>query len=196
MRKILLGLALALAAAPLTAESYDLDPNHTEVGFEAVRFTLDHIRGRFTSFKGTVDIDDSDASKSTVSLSIDAASVQTGVEMRDKHLRSGDFLDVSRTPTIEFKSTAVVKTKDGYNLTGDLTIRGITKPVTLQAALSEPIDAGKMGVRRGFNLRGTINRFDYNVGWDKKTPGGTLIVGENVALIIDGELTQKPAAAK
>jgi len=189
MRKTLLGLALALAASPLAAAPYDIDPSHTEIGFEAVHLSVTHVHGRFTGFSGTVDLDSKDLTKSKVTLSIDAATVQTGVDRRDNHLKSADFFDVTNTPKITFTSTKIVKTKDGYDLTGDLTIRGVTKPVTLQAQISDDTDMGPMmGVRRGFSLRGSINRFDYNVGWSMKTPGGTLIVGENIALNIDGEL--------
>jgi len=195
MRKTLFGLLTALLAVPLagslTAQSYGFDPNHTVIGFEALHLGFTHIPGKFTSYTGALDIDEKDPSQSALSLTIEAASVDTGVEFRDKDLRSEKFFDVAKNPAITFKSTKIVKTKDGYDLTGDLSIHGVTKPVTLQAQLSDAQDMGKMGTRRFFNLRGSISRFDYGITWGAKTPGGTLIVGENVALVIDGELVKK-----
>jgi polyisoprenoid-binding protein YceI len=188
MRKSLLGLALALLAAPLAAQGYNIDPNHTEVGFEVVHLTISHVRGHFATFSGTVDLDEKDLTKSQVTLSVDAASVLTGIEKRDNHLKSPDFFDVAADPKITFKSTAIAKTKDGYDLTGDLTIHGITKPVTLQAQLSDTIDVGAQmgGVKRGFSLRGTISRKDYQLG--TKFPEAML--KDAVALVIDGELAK------
>lgn len=193
MRSALLGLAFVLAAASLPAQSYKIDPMHTEVGFEVVHMTLSHVRGDFDKYSGTVDLDEHDLQKSKVTLSIDASSVNTRVGMRDKDLRSDHFFDVAKTPDITFASTKVVKTADGYTLTGDLSIHGVTKPVTLEATLTDPVDVGaKMGgVRRGFSLRGSINRMDYKVG-----PNMPMMISDKVELIIDGELIKAGKTAQ
>ncbi|HTB21509.1 MAG TPA: YceI family protein [bacterium] len=192
MRSALLGLALVLGAASLSAQSYKIDPMHTEVGFEVVHMTLSHVRGNFAKFSGTVDLDEHNLEKSKVSLDVDASSVNTRVGMRDKDLRSDHFFDVAKTPDITFESTKVAKTADGYALSGNLTIHGITKPVTLDATLTDPVNVGPMmgGVRRGFSLRGSIHRLDYKVG-----PGNTMMISDKVELMVDGELIKQSDVA-
>ena len=193
MRNTLLALGLALAAAPLSADIYTLDASHTEVGFQVTHLSVAKVRGRFTAYDAKIDINEKDVTKSKISISIDAASVSTGNPKRDGHLQNEDFFDAAKNPKIAFKSTKIAKAADGgYSVTGDLTIRGVTKPVTLKASLSEPFETDWGTVKRAFSLSGAINRFDYQVGWNKKTKTGSLVVAEEVQLVIDGEI-DKPA---
>jgi polyisoprenoid-binding protein YceI len=184
-----LGLALA-AAAPLAATTYTFDKAHTEIGFEVTHLGVSKVRGHFTDNTATITLDDADLTKSTVEISIPVASVSTGQPKRDADLQGEDFFGAEKNPNITFKSTKVVKTADGYDLTGDFTIHGVTKPLTLKAKISDVFDGGWGMTKRGFSLRGSINRFDYGVVWGAKTPGGTLVVSETVDLVIDGELLQ------
>jgi polyisoprenoid-binding protein YceI len=192
MRKsLLLAFGLALATSPLAASNWALDQSHTEIAFETTHLGIAKVRGRFTQADAKITLNDKDLTKSKVEISIPVKSVSTNNEKRDGHLQSGDFFAADKNPNISFKSTKIAKDGDAYALTGDLTIRGVTKPVTLKAQISEPIATDWGFNKRAISLRGSINRFDYGVAWGNKTKAGSLIVGEKVDLIIDGEIDQK-----
>ncbi len=176
--------ALALAALPaLGQDAYTIDPVHSEIGFK-VRHLLAKVSGRFTKFSGSIKVDPADIAKSSVEVSIDAASVNTDNEARDKHLKSPDFFDVAKFPAITFKSTAVKEVSKGkLQITGDLTIKGVTRSVTFPIT-----NAGThAGMKPGTTLAGfvdgalRINRMDYGV---KYGPG---IVGDDVDIELDIE---------
>jgi len=198
MRSSLLSLAavLAVAASPLSASSWHFDTHHTEVGFEVVHLGVSKVRGHFKDYSGVIQLDDKDLSKSKVELTIPVASVDTGTAKRDSDLQGDNFFGAEKNPNITFKSTKISKTADGYDLTGDLTIHGTTKPVTLKATITDAVATDWGAIKRGFSLRATINRFDYNVNWGAKTKLGTLVASENVALVIDGEIDQDQADGK
>ncbi|HTW24929.1 MAG TPA: YceI family protein [Candidatus Baltobacteraceae bacterium] len=194
MRKLVLafGLAAFLAVPALAATTtWTLDPNHTNAQFTVRHLGISNVQGEFTKIAGTVVLDDANPSNSSVDVTIDANSIDTRVAMRDNDLKSEHFLDVAMYPTITFKSTKVAKTADGYTVTGNLTIRGVTKEVTLTVgALSDPRKdpmSRTGGSRRGAAASLTINRQDFGVAAD---PG---MVGDEVAIQIDLEMTA-PAA--
>ena len=175
---------LALAALPaLAQDTYRIDPVHSEVGFK-VRHLLSKVSGRFTKFSGTIQVNPADLSKSTVEVSIDAASITTDNETRDKHLRSADFFDVAKFPVITFKSTAVKEVAKGkLEVTGDLTMHGVTKRVTFPIT-----NAGTQpGMRPGSVVAGfvdgalTLNRQDFGVSYGKG------LVGDDVAIELNVE---------
>ena len=175
---------LALAALPaLAQDTYRIDPVHSEVGFK-VRHLLSKVSGRFTKFSGTIQVNPADLSKSTVEVSIDAASITTDNETRDKHLRSADFFDVAKFPVITFKSTAVKEVSKGkLEVTGDLTMHGVTKRVTFPIT-----NAGTQpGMRPGSVVAGfvdgalTLNRQDFGVSYGKG------LVGDDVAIELNVE---------
>lgn len=191
MRKTLLSLGLLLAAAPLAAGDYKIDAAHTEIGFQVTHLGIAKVRGRFTEADAKIKLNEKDLTKSKIEISIPVKSVSTGAAKRDGHLQSGDFFLAEENPNITFKSTKIVKTAEGYDLIGDFTIRGITKPITLKAQIGEPLATDWGFNKRAFSLRGQINRFDYGVAWGNKTKAGSLVVGELVDLIIDGEIDEK-----
>lgn len=190
MRNALLGLALALAVGSLPASDWKLDPAHTEVGFVTTHLKFAKVRGQFTGYDGKISLNDKDLTKSSVELTVQVSSVETGNPKRNGHLQTDDFFNAEKYPEIKFKSTKIKKDRDGYKLSGDLTIRDVTKPVTLSAKISEPFKTDWGATVRGFSLNGEINRFDYGVAWGK-TNGGSLVVGETVGLEIQGEIDQK-----
>lgn len=198
MRKtpLFLALGLALATAPLAASTWTIDPAHTEIGFEVTHLAIAKVRGRFTKADAKIELNDKDLSKSKIEISIPVSSVSTGAEKRDGHLQTPDFFDAAKTPNITFKSTKIVKTAEGYDLTGDFTIRDVTKPLTLKAKLSDAFLTDWGTNKRALSLRGSINRFDYGVAWGKKTAAGSLVVSETVDLIIDGEIDEAKPEAK
>jgi polyisoprenoid-binding protein YceI len=192
MRLALMALSLGLLAAPLAATPYDIDSAHTEIGFETIHLSVAKVRGRFTDYSATIDLNDKDLTKSQVQISINAGSAQTGVERRDGHLKGEDFFNVEKTPNITFKSSSITKNPaGGYLVSGELGIRGVTKTVKLKAVISDAFATDSGGTKRAFSLEGSINRFDYGVGWNKKTKTGSFVVGEQVKLVIDGELDKQ-----
>ncbi len=175
---------LALAALPaLAQDTYKIDPVHSEISFK-IRHLLAKVNGRFTKFSGDIQVDAKDITKSTVEVSIDAASINTDNEARDKHLRSDAFFDVAKYPTITFKSTSVKEVSKGkLEVTGDFTLHGVTKRITFPIT-----NAGTMaGMQPGSVVGGftdgalTINRNEYGI---KTFPGA---LGDDVAIALNVE---------
>ena len=190
-----LAFALAFSAASARAEkeTFVIDNNHTEIGFK-VRHFVSKVGGHFGKFDGTIVLDRTKPEESSVAIKIAAASVDTGNPAREKHLNSPDFFDTAKFPEISFKSTKVAaKGKDTFDVTGDLTMLGVTKPVTLTVdALSPEITDPWSGQRRGLSAVTTINRKDFGMGWNAPAGGGVML-SENVEITLDLEMT-RPAA--
>jgi polyisoprenoid-binding protein YceI len=167
------------------AGTWDLDPVHSHIGFAARHLMVSKVRGRFTKFDVQVVTADNPLD-STVTASIDTNSVDTGNEMRDDDLRSERFLDTASHPLMTFRSTSVTAEGDKYKVTGDLTIRGVTKPVTLDVEVGGFGPDPYGGTRAGFSARTDINRNDFGVSFNAPVPGGVM-VSEKVAIDIDGE---------
>jgi polyisoprenoid-binding protein YceI len=186
---VVVGLAAAMALPALAdTTTWTIDPNHANAQFFVKHLGISTVQGEFTKVTGTVTVDNSDITKSTVDVTIPADTIYTRVAMRDNDLKSEHFLDVAKYPDITFKSTSITKTGDDtYDLNGDLTIRGVTKPVTLKVSdLSKPIDVKMMGGwRQGASATLTINRQDFGVAAD---PG---MVGNDIRILIDLEMTHK-----
>jgi polyisoprenoid-binding protein YceI len=190
-----LAATLSLPAAAATS-TWQIDPNHSAAQFAVRHLAISTVRGAFTKVNGTIQLDDKDISKSSVEVTIDADSVDTRVPNRDKDLRSDHFFDVQKYPTITFKSTKVEQVEPGkLKVTGDLTIHGVTKPVVLD--VEGPTGAVKDpwgNQRAAANATTKINRQDYGVKWNATMDGGGVVVGDDVAITIDVEMVQKPAA--
>ncbi len=192
LRFPVLAVALALVAGSAVAIAepltYKLDTNHTLVAFR-VRHFFAKVQGRFKDFAGTINFDDKDMAKSTVDVTIQTASITTENDRRDTHLRSPDFFAADSFPTITFKSTKVVPGPNNSALVyGDLTMRGITKPVTLEANfLGEMADA-RMGRKiAGFDAKTSVNRKDYNILWNRVLDQGGTMLGDDVAIELQVE---------
>jgi polyisoprenoid-binding protein YceI len=191
MMKRLVPFLVALAAPALAlAEvvTWNIDPAHTQTNFAVRHLVISTVRGEFKKTTGTVKIDEQDPAKSNVDVTIDAASIHTREDKRDEHLRSPDFLEVQKYPTITFKSTKVEKASgDKYKLTGDLTIHGTTKPVVLDASLTQQIKDPWGKTRMGVQATTKINRQDFGVKWSKMVEAGP-VVADEVNIEIQGEL--------
>ena len=196
MKRLALAVLLLPSLALAEAATWNIDPSHTQATFTVRHMVISNVKGEFQSTKGVVKIDDKDLAKSMVDVTIDAASIHTREDKRDAHLRSPDFFDVERYPTITFKSTKVEKAGgDRYKVTGDLTMHGVTKPVVLDAALTPQVK-GMMGeVRRGAQATTRVNRQDYGLKWNKTIEAGPL-VGDDVAIEINAELIKAQADGK
>jgi polyisoprenoid-binding protein YceI len=193
-RKALQSLALAcsLFALPVLAEpvAWEIDMAHTRVGFSVAHLVVSEVEGNFKTFSGSALLEEKDLTKSVLELSIDAASLDTGSADRDKHLKSADFFDVQNHPKITFKSTKITKAGKGYKIKGDITIRGVTKPVTLDATLSEPITNPWGKQVRGGKISGKVKRGDFGLAWNKTLDKGGVLVGEDVTIAIKFELNK------
>jgi polyisoprenoid-binding protein YceI len=194
-------LALLLAiSAPVAAlaqtSTWTMDPNHAHATFTIRHMAITNVRGEFRKVSGTVKLDEKDVAKSSVEATIDAASIDTRVADRDNHLRSPDFFDVAKYPTITFKSTKVENAGEGkLKVTGDLTMHGVTRPAVL--AVEGPTKEIKdpMGKsRRGIAASTTLNRKDFGLTWNKVIEAGP-VVGDEVKIEIEAELI-KDAAEK
>jgi polyisoprenoid-binding protein YceI len=191
-----LAVALSLPAAAATS-TWQIDPNHSAAQFAVRHLAISTVRGAFTKVNGTVQLDDKDISKSTVEVTIDAASVDTRVADRDKDLRSDHFFDAEKYPTLTFKSTKAERVAPGkLKVTGDLTIHGVTKQVVLDVeGPTAPVKDPWGNQRAAANATTKINRQDFGVKWNAKMDNGGLVVGDDVAITIDVELVQ-PGPAK
>jgi polyisoprenoid-binding protein YceI len=189
-----LAAALSLPAAATTS-NWQIDPNHSSAQFAVRHLGLSTVRGAFTKVNGSIQFDDKDVTKSSVDVTIDAASVDTRVEGRDKDLRSDHFFEVEKYPTLTFKSTKVEQVEVGkLKVTGDLTIHGVTKQVVLDvegptAAVKDPWG----NQRAAASATTKINRQDFGVKWNAKMDNGGWVVGDDVAITIDLEMVQKGA---
>jgi len=184
---------LALApAARAEKETYVFDKPHTDLAFK-VRHFVSKVGGRFTKFDGTIELDRANPAASTVTLKIEAASIDTGNPTRDKHLNSPDFFDTAKFPEITFSSTKVVaKGKEAYDVTGDLTIKGVTKPVVLTVTANGFANDGRGGQKTGFDVAGKINRKDFGVNWNSIVDGNAML-SDDVDILITVEANKKKA---
>ncbi|HAH06314.1 MAG TPA: hypothetical protein DCM05_07265 [Elusimicrobia bacterium] len=183
---------LSLTAGPSAAvEVGRIDAAHSSVAFRIKHMGISTVPGRFSVFRGTITLEKEESTAAKVEVEIEAASIDTGVEGRDKHLRGPDFFDVQRFPLIRFTSTKVTKrVKDRFKLTGDLTMHGVTKPVTLDVTFGGSAKDPKGGRRGAFSASGKLNRKDFGIVWNKTLDSGGLLIGEEVALVIDIEAFQ------
>lgn len=178
-------IATPLIATPLPG-TYVLDASHSSVEFVARHLMISKTRGRFGRFSGTFEIA-GDPLASRVEVEIDAASIDTGDARRDEHLRSPDFFDVANHPTLSFRSTGVVPDGDQWRVTGDLTIRGVTHPVSLNASY-EGTGADPWGnVRFGLTASGKVNREDWGLTWNQALEAGGVLVSKDITLELSAE---------
>jgi polyisoprenoid-binding protein YceI len=169
------------------AGAWTIDPTHTTVEFIGRHLVFTKVRGRFTDVAGSVSISD-DPNASSLEVTLDTASVTTGNPDRDGHLKSADFFDVEAHPTITFKSTAVEWKGNEGTVTGDLTVRGVTKPITLDVELSGVVTDPWGGDRAVFSARGEVNREDWGLVWNMALESGGLLVSKNIHFEIETEL--------
>jgi polyisoprenoid-binding protein YceI len=176
-----------------TRTTWTFDPVHTEVGFRVRHMMVSNVKGKFTKVTGTILEDDSNPTNTYVEVDIDAASIDTGNEQRDTHLRSADFLDVENFPTITFKTTNLdFEDEENVKVSGELTIRGTTRPITLNATI------GGRGTNpwgqevAGVSLTGKLNRKDWGLNWNVALETGGVVVGETVTIDIEIEAVKQP----
>jgi polyisoprenoid-binding protein YceI len=194
-RRILPAAVLLCLVSPglLHAAQWEFDPEHTGVHFKVRHLMVSSVRGEFEKVTGKIVYDEADVTKSTADITIDPASINTRVAKRDEHLRSPDFLDVKKYPAITFKSKRVEKAGDGtLKMTGDLTIRDVTKEVVLAVEGPSPEIRDPWGNHRvGGQATAKIHRKDFGLAWNKVVEAG-VVVGDEVEITIDVEIYKKP----
>jgi polyisoprenoid-binding protein YceI len=198
MRRHILAIVLAaVLAVPAVsrASTWEIDAAHTSAQFAIRHLMVSTVRGDFRKVSGNVNLDDQDVTKSTVDATIDVASINTGIAKRDDHLRSAEFFDVAKYPAMTFKSKKIEKGsgEGNYKITGDLTLRGVTKEVVLDFEGNlKPVKSPQGKTIIGGTASTKINRKDYGLTWNAALETGGVAVGEDVAITIDIEMT--PAA--
>jgi polyisoprenoid-binding protein YceI len=185
-----------VAVAPAAAETWQLDPAHTSAQFSVTHMMVSTVRGAFGATSGTVEYDGTSVASIKVDATIDTTTITTHNEKRDGHLKSPDFFDVAKFPTITFKSTKVIPGADGaFKLVGDLTMHGVTKEVTLDVdALSKVIKEKSGRSRVGTSATTKINRQDFGVKWNSSLDGGGVVVSDTVKITLDIEAVLAPPA--
>jgi polyisoprenoid-binding protein YceI len=170
------------------AGTWAIDPVHSEVSFTVRHMMVSKVRGRFDKFEGTV-VTAEDPLASTVTASVDLASINTGQEQRDAHIRSADFFEVEKYPTMTFTSTALKAAEEGFVLEGDLTLKGVTRTVAFNLEVSGFGPDAYGGTRAGFSAETQINRMDYGVSFNGPIPGvpGGVAVSEKVTINLEIE---------
>jgi polyisoprenoid-binding protein YceI len=169
---------------------YTIDPIHSHVGFSVRHLVAAKVRGEFTEYSGTVTIGDS-AESSTVEATVSAGSITTNNEMRDGHLKSPDFFDLENHPTMTFKSTSIKANGSNYTMTGDFTLRGVTKTVDFDLEFLGTGPSAQPGVTMaGFEAKTEIDRRDFNVNFDATLENGGLVVGNKITLEMNIEISK------
>lgn len=185
-------IALALPAFAF-ASTWTIDPDHSNIGFKVRHLMVSNVKGSFEKHTGVVEIDDKDITKSKVEVSIDTNSINTNVQKRDEHLRSADFFDVAKYPTMTFVSKKVAKAgKDKLKVTGDLTLHGVTKQVVLDVEGPTKESKDPWGnIRKGATATTKINRKDFGLVWNAALETGGVAVGEEITITLEIEMIRK-----
>ena len=175
---------------------WQIDPAHSAAHFSVRHLMISNVRGEFSKVSGNVVLDPSDLTKSTVEVIVDATTIDTREPQRDEHLRSADFLDVANHPSITFRSKQITAAGAGrFKVTGDLTIRGVTRAVTFDVdGPTPPVKDPWGNVRAGVSATAKINRKDFGLVWNALTEAGGVVVGDEVSITFEAELIQKAPA--
>jgi polyisoprenoid-binding protein YceI len=174
-------------AAPGTVTTWKLDPAHSVAEFKVKHMMISNVKGTFSGLSGSLQLDEADRTHSSVEASIDVSTIKTGDDQRDGHLKSADFFDVEKFPTLTFKSTNIDSTGGAdYEVTGDLTIHGVTNPVIFAVEdVSEPSKDPWGNQRIGLSATTKINRKEFGLSWNSALEAGGLLVGETVTIMLE-----------
>jgi polyisoprenoid-binding protein YceI len=179
----------------MTTSNWSIDATHSGINFSIRHMVVSKVRGRFARYTGTIDIDDGDLTRSVVEATIDASSIDTGTPQRDAHLRSPDFFDVERFPQLRFRSNRIEKLDDArYRLIGALTIRDVTREVSLDVDYGGRAKDPWGNERIGFVVKTAIDRKDFGLGWNQVLEAGGVLVGDRVDIELEVQAVKGAAA--
>ncbi|UCE66595.1 MAG: polyisoprenoid-binding protein [Candidatus Zixiibacteriota bacterium] len=188
-RVFVLFSAVFTLSASTWADVWNIDKPHTSVGFTVRHMVVTKVHGQFKDFDGEIEFDGKNVETGLANITIRMASIDTENQKRDDHLKSADFFDVEKFPMMSFKSKKMIKGEgDNFKITGDLTIKDVTKEVTLDAVFNGTIKDPWGGTRAGFSATGKINRQDFGVKWNQALETGGFLVGDEVTINIETEL--------
>ena len=192
--RLVFSILVLMAPAAVSASTWKINPDHSSIQFQVRYMTVVNVKGSFDKFQGTVKLDEKNPAKSSVNVAIDSTSINTGVEKRDEHLRTDDFFDCAKYPTITFVSKKVTPAGKGkLKVIGDLTMLGVTKEVVLDVDGPTPEIKDPWGnIRRGATARTKINRQDFGMTWNKVLDTGGIMIGNEVNIIMEVELVKEP----
>ena len=186
---LIIGLLLLSSLSMAQSTKWAYDASHAKVGFSILHFGISETEGRFTKYEGTVRADEPDFSDAKINITIDVNSIDTDEEKRDEHLKSADFFDVAKYPSITFKSKSFKSIgKNTYELVGDFTMHGVTKEIKLKAMYKGTVVDPYENTKAGFKISGVIDRTDYGLEWNGVLAAGGVLVGDEVELDINIEL--------
>jgi len=188
---IVLTLSVLAGSMPASAAEYAIDTSHSAIQFKVRHMGISSVTGHFSVFDGTLAFDSEEMKAGSVDVRIDTASIDTDDEKRDEHLRAADFFDVAEYPEMRFESTGVEVRGDELAVSGNLTIRGVTRPVVLEAEFNGRIVDPWGNTRVGFEASTTINRTDFGLTWNKLLETGGLVVGEDVKITLTIEAIEQ-----
>jgi len=176
-----------------TITKWAIDPMHSEVQFKVKHLVISTVTGFFKSFEGSMETEGDNFEDAKITFALDIDSIDTNQGQRDGHLKSAEFFDAEKYPQITFSSTSFKTTgeEDEYTLTGDLTVKGITKPVTLNAEFGGLADDFYGNTKAGFEVTGKINRKEFGLTWDGVTEAGSVVVGEDIKLMINVQFAKQ-----
>lgn len=192
MKKAVFVVLFALGLTFVNAQNaWKIDKSHSNVGFEVTHLIISEVTGQFKSYDGTIEFSKDDLSDAKISFSIDVASINTENEGRDKHLKSDDFFNAEKFPKITFVGKSIKKV-DGkkYKLTGDFTMRDVTKSITLDVVFNGIVKDPWGNTKAGFKVTGEVNRFDYGLKWNNLMETGGAVVGKDVAITVNLQLNK------
>jgi polyisoprenoid-binding protein YceI len=189
--KIIAVVMMALPAMSVAQTKWDIDNAHSQVMFNVSHLVISEVTGHFKTFSGNITASNPDFTDARIDFQIDIASINTDNQMRDDHLKSDDFFNAGKFPKMVFKGKELKKVSGNkYKLTGDLTIRDVTKTVTLDVTYSGTVKDPWGNTKAGFKIKGSVNRFDYNLKWNTLTEAGGAVVGPEVEIVCNLQLSQ------
>ena len=191
MKKIILIIIAGMTFNQAPAQMWAIDKAHSQVMFTVSHLVIAEVTGNFKTFNGLINASKDDFSDATVEFSVEVSSLNTESEMRDNHLKSDDFFNAEKFPKITFKGKGMKKISGNkYSLTGNLTIRDITKPITLEVTYFGTVKDPWGNYKAGFKIHGVVNRFDYDLKWNNTTEAGGAVVGQDVTITANLELAK------
>ncbi|MEI6815339.1 MAG: YceI family protein [Bacteroidota bacterium] len=192
VKMILIAVLAIMGQGAFAQINWIVDQAHTKVGFSVTHMAVSQVEGNFKKFEGKITTEDEDFKNTNIQFTLDVNSITTENEMRDKHIKSDDFFNAEKFPTITFKSKSFKKI-DGkkYILTGDMTVRDVTKTVDLAVIYNGKVNDPYGNLRAGFKVSGKINRLDYNLKWNTLMGGGDAVVGKDVEFNVNIEVTKE-----
>lgn len=193
LRLVPLVLAFATVwpyAAAAETSRWNVDPEHSTIEFRVAHMLVSKTTGHFTDYDGFIDMDPEAGTVKAIEATIKTASVNTNHQKRDAHLRNPDFFDVENHPLMTYRMKRYTKTADGYQAVGDLTLRGVTREITLTGDFNGVAKDPSGSIRAGFNAEGKLNRKDFGMIWSKALDGGGFVVGDEVFIKLDIECTK------